>query len=100
MSSSKPLPDMRRTWKALQAYDKHEATHPFTVNAGPCNWTSDQWLEWFAKSDQLGEAVGVAFGLDTADRNNQEDCRRLIRPGKFVRGCVLAWLESNPTPHD
>lgn len=51
--------------------------------------------------DRLGEAVGLAFGQDTADRNNVDDCAGLVRPGpktppagarpSFVRRMVAEW---------
>jgi hypothetical protein len=51
--------------------------------------------------ERLGEAVGIAFGLDTADRNSLETCRGCIRPGhripgpgeelSFVRRMVAQW---------
>lgn len=57
-----PLPhaDLTRTAKALEAYDA---------------------LNEYAPDSPEAEAVGVAFGLDTADRNNFEVCKTLIRPG-------------------
>ena len=51
------FPDLTRTVQALEAYDAESSS----VNA---------------------EAVGIAYGHDTSDRNNFEDCKALIRPGK------------------
>lgn len=53
--------DLRRTRDALDAFDASDE-----------DWRDD---------GPLGRAVGVAFGLDTADRNDPEVCAALIRPG-------------------
>jgi hypothetical protein len=50
--------DLTRTAEALRRYDAAED-----------------------KTDALAEAVGIAYGLDTADRNDPETCRTCIRPG-------------------
>lgn len=44
--------------------------------------------------ERLGEDVGWAFGLDTADFNSVEDCRKLVRPGPPVPapGCELSFV--------
>ena len=76
-----PFPDLTRTAAALEAFD---AAH------GPQD------------PGDLAKAVGVAFGLDTSDRNNAEDCAALVHPGareplggdadlSFVRKMVRAW---------
>ena len=59
----KELPDLTRTAEALAAFD---AVH------GPHDPGHDT---------ELARAVGVAFGLDTADRNDPETCAVLVRPG-------------------
>ena len=68
--------DLTRTEKAILAYD----AHPTEANA---------------------REVGVAYGEDTKDINNSDDCAALIRPGKaepmnpldetFVRRMVRKW---------
>ncbi len=78
-------PDLSRTVAAINAYDEH--------------W-GDEYDP--AQADDLAQAVGVAFGLDTADRNNRSDCARLVRPGprtpqpgadpSFVRRMVTSYL--------
>ena len=91
--------DMSRTAVALAAYDKAD------VKFGDgCGLTQADWLDQFAALEDLAEAVGVAFGLDTADINNQETCRRHVRPGpkepgpgfelSFVRRMVAKWEAS------
>jgi hypothetical protein len=77
------LPDLTRTKRALELYDAGEAD---------------------------GEAVGIAFGLDTADRNSFETCKACVRPGKkhpahpddlsFVRRMVKKWEEENEGHQD
>jgi len=80
----KDLPDLTRTSEALAAFDA--VMEPYDSGYGT----------------DLAKAVGVAFGLDTADRNNQDDCAALIRPGprepqggeadlSFVRRMVRQW---------
>jgi hypothetical protein len=41
-----------------------------------------------------GEAVGIAFGLDTADRNSMDTCKSGIRPGNKIPapGCELSFV--------
>lgn len=81
-----PFPNLTRTAAALAAFD---AAH------GPHDPGFDS---------PLAEAVGVAYGIDTADRNNSDDCAALIRPGpreplggdadlSFVRRMVRAFKE-------
>lgn len=80
------FPDLSRTSKALEAFD---AVH------GP----QDP-----GHGSSLAEAVGVAYGLDTADRNDPETCRATVRPGareplggdadlSFVRQMVRTFRE-------
>lgn len=91
------LPDLSRTAAAIEAYDAYDAAFQ------PERMTNDAALAGFAKLDALAEAVGLAFGLDTADRNSVETCRQCIRPGhkvpgpgcerSFVRRMVALWRE-------
>ncbi len=81
------LPDLTRTIKAIEAYDK--AADASDLEA----------------LEALGESVGEAFGLDTSDRNNLNDCKQLIRPGpkvpgsgyelSFVRRMVELWRKEH-----
>ena len=78
------LPNLQRTADALAAFDAaHGPQDPGT-------------------GSELAEAVGIAYGLDTADRNDPEVCADLIRPGareplggeadlSFVRRMVKSW---------
>lgn len=50
--------DLTRTAEALRRYDEADD-----------------------KTDELAEAVGIAYGLDTAHVNDFETCRACIRPG-------------------
>ncbi len=69
--------DMSRTQAAIDAYD--------------AKW-GDEYDPY--QLCPLAKAVGVAFGLDTADRNNKADCARLIRPGPRAPqpGCELSFV--------
>jgi len=81
----KDLPNLTRTADALDAYDA---------------------LQEYAPDSPEAAAVGVAYGLDTADRNNFETCRDLIRPGaknpahpddlSFVRRMVRDFKKQQP----
>ena len=74
------LPDLARTSAALDAYDELDASLDFSkIN-------HSQAEAAFAKIEKAAEAVGIAFGEDTKDRNNPDDCRKLIRPGHKVPG--------------
>jgi hypothetical protein len=94
---SNTLPNLSRTEAAIAAYD--EFNESFNVDG----MSQDEVLVEFNKLESLGRAVGVAFGLDTADRNNPETCAQTIRPGfkvpgpgcelSFVRQAVNRWKE-------
>lgn len=91
------LPDMSRTIKALAEYDALVDD----LEAYPV--PDEHFVDAVVRLEALGEAVGVAFGLDTADRNNLETCRQCVRPGpknpspgselSFVRRMVLLSAE-------
>jgi hypothetical protein len=88
-------PDLSRTKAAIEAYDAFDAQFDRMER------NQDAVVAWFAELERLGEAVGIAFGLDTADRNSLETCRGCIRPGhripgpgeelSFVRRMVAQW---------
>jgi hypothetical protein len=94
----KKLPDLSRTKAAIEAYDAFDST--FNMDG----MSQDEVLAGFAKLESLGEAVGVAFGLDTADRNSMS-AAKAIRPGhkvpavgaelSFVRRMVAKWEADN-----
>jgi hypothetical protein len=81
---SRPLPNLARTAAALAAYDARWGDAFDPLQACP-----------------LAEAVGAAYGADTARFNNPETCRALVRPGPrtpgpgsaptFVRRMVARW---------
>lgn len=99
----KDLPDLSRTAAAIEAFDKHSAE--FTVDRilRLTNREADQQL---AKLEELAEAVGIAYGLDTADRNDPKTCAQCIRPGEavpangepvsFVRRMLADWKSQPP----
>ena len=97
--SESDLPDLRRTADVLDSYD-HELAQPMPEAFG------EAWNK-LNREASLARAVGVAFGLDTADRNDPATCAAVIRPGlpdppggdvdlSFVRRCVRAWRRSLP----
>lgn len=90
-------PDLTRTAAALAAYDEHDQNVPDLTRL-----SNDACVEWLDENDRLARAVGVAFGLDTSDRNDPGDCAELLRPGpppgggreeSFVRRMVREWRE-------
>lgn len=93
------LPDLSRTKAAIEAYDAFDATFDEMKR------NNDAVMAWFARLEELGKAVGIAFGLDTADRNNPDTCKQCIRPGhkvpgpgeelSFVRRMVAQWEAQN-----
>jgi hypothetical protein len=95
-----PSPNLSRTAAAIEAYDAFDATYDALT---PLN--NETVLAWFAKLEEMGKAVGHAFGLDTADRNSLSTCEGCIRPGhkvpgpgcelSFVRRMVAKWQEKN-----
>ena len=93
------LPDLSRTEAALAEYD---AAGPRIAEMFATATTNAEVEAAAAEEERLGAAVGEAFGLDTADRNNLETCKRCVRPGpavpapgagvSFVRRMVAKWL--------
>lgn len=89
----KPL-SLGRTIEALLAYDAYLATNPYGIGVdGVCD-TNEQVYAVKAEEDRLAQAVGEAFGLDTADRNNLDTCRSCVRPGPWLRGLVSAYMSA------
>jgi hypothetical protein len=81
------IPNMARTKAALEAYDAEHA-RPVPMD------TKGEAKAYFDGLDRLAQAVGEAYGLDTADRNNLDTCRECVRPGPFVRRMVALWEET------
>jgi len=89
--------DFSRTKAAIEAYDE------FDVGFDE-KGSQAEVLAQFAELERLGAAVGIAFGLDTADRNSMDTCKGCIRPGprepapgadlSFVRKAVARWEQS------
>lgn len=84
---------------AIEAYDAFDATFETALDEAD----QEKVTAWFKEQDRLGEAVGVAFGVETSDINSVETCRGCIRPGhkipgpgceeSFVRKAVRKWEE-------
>lgn len=77
--------NLSRTIEALAAYDAH--------------WGDEYDV---TQSGELAIAVGVAYGLDTADRNDPQVCADLIRPGPRTPqpGCELNLVRRMATLHE
>jgi hypothetical protein len=97
--------DLRRTRDAIAAYDEADARFrdpALWENGGPSTGEASRLL---AELEQLGEAVGIAYGEDTKDINDPDTCRQCVRPGpatpplgetrpSFVRRMVADWENS------
>lgn len=66
--------NLARTKAAIEAFDA-EAAKPMPEPFG------EAWGK-INREDRLAEAVGEAYGLDTADRNDPATCKACIRPGR------------------
>lgn len=92
--------DLSRTAEALRTYDQFDEDVISKISWDTPYSVAEKWQEHL---EHLGENVGYMFGLETSDRNNVDDCRRLIRPGpknppkgselSFVRRMVAKWEE-------
>lgn len=90
--------NLSRTAKAIQDYDERVPELERKLIT-----PRDQYevVAVVREIEKLDEAVGIAFGEDTRDRNNPETCRQCVRPGpkepspgfelSFVRRLVLEW---------
>ena len=90
----KELPSLERTRQAIAAYDRADAT---LTTEHLLSLPTLEYYNAMRRLEILAEAVGIAFGEDTDDRNNPDTCRQLIRPGNsdsFVRRMVRQWEES------
>lgn len=94
----KPL-SLGRTIEALLEYDAYMATNPYGIGVdGVCD-TNEQVYAVEAEENRLAQAVGEAFGHDTADRNSMDTCRGCVRPGPWLRGVVAEYM-STLTPDE
>jgi hypothetical protein len=94
--------DLSRTAAALKAYDEYDETVVQKIDQST-SYASAQAAE--NDLEALAREVGFCFGLDTYDRNNIDDCQRLLHPGpkiappggelSFVRRMVKKWEEEN-----
>lgn len=81
----KPL-DLTRTRQAVEAYDRRRE-YLLQVEAAA---DDERWAE----EERLAKAVGEAFALDTADRNDPATAR-LIRPGDpWLRALLAKYAEA------
>ena len=69
---------LTRTRAAVAEFDRMAPILDAQMREAP---TNTEVLAAVAEEDRLGEAVGIAFGLDTAGLNNPETCRKCVRPG-------------------
>jgi hypothetical protein len=81
------LPDLSRTEAALSEYDAFDSTFK-------AEGSQDKVIAAFAALESRARAVGRAYGLETADRNNVSTCEMVIRPGPAVPGpgCTLSFV--------
>lgn len=85
---SRNVPNLDRTVIAMKAYDDYKI-----------DWDNHSTLlQQITEHEALADAVGIAFGLDTADRNIFEDCAKFVKPGRcqstdsFIRRMIALWL--------
>lgn len=76
------LPPLTHTRAAVAEFDRLEPALWAQIDVRETTNAEAEAL--LARIEALGEAVGVAFGLDTSDRNNPETCRQCVRPGPAV----------------
>ena len=94
--------NLARTSAALAAYDSVDGEVTTYLDG---HVTGEGVLRIFKELELAGEAVGVAFGEDTSDRNSMETCRGCVRPAvpspgmglSFVRRMVAEWRSANPS---
>ena len=90
--------DLCRTAKAIEEYDAYDARYEKIAPTA----RDETALNMLGKLNALGEAVGIAFGHDTAGLNSLDTCRLCVRPGarvpppgfdnpSWVRRQVLRW---------
>lgn len=81
-----PLP---RTQEALATFDAQvNAAWDALFAMSNEDLTDGHVYRVVALEHRLGEAVGEAFGHDTADFNSMDTCRGCVRPGSWLRAVV------------
>jgi len=94
------LPDLSRTAAALDRLDIAWKEFDHLISGGLYSAKNAKDLD--QKIEELDQAVGTAYGVDTADRNDPETCASLRAgappPGveeSFVRRMVRLWKEQH-----
>lgn len=77
--------DFTRTRAALAEYDKY-SNWMDTTTAWQC--TSERCIKTFAKLEELGKAVGRAYGEDTSSVNSPDTTEGCVRPNPWLRKMV------------
>lgn len=73
------------TRKALAEYDAEVEAAWAALLAMPNDEITDGHVYQVRNLERrLGQAVGHAFGLDTADRNAMDTCEGCVRPGPWL----------------
>lgn len=96
--------DTRDYSRTAAAIDKRDAEVPplWAQIQDDIDMSQEEFDRIMAEIEALEEAVGVAFGQDTADLNNAETCRQCVRAGEpepalgetdvsMVRRAVRTW---------
>lgn len=74
--------NLERTKKAIEVYDAYADDYRVQGLA----MSPEQQEIALDHLERLGEAVGEAYGMDTAGQNDPQTCKDLIRPGPKVPG--------------
>jgi len=80
-------PDLTRTKAALDAYDQVRAAFD-AQDPRNDDWSAELSLELAAAVDRAAAAVGEAFALDTADRNDPAVARTIAPNDPWLRRLV------------
>ena len=70
-----------RTEKALAEYREWKAGFDARLDKAT---TDGEVYALDLEFRRMGQSVGEAYGLDTADRNNMDTCREFVRPGPWL----------------
>ena len=97
--------DLKETKDALDRYDRENDDLIILIDSSDHS-DPDQAIVILKKIEIVEEyarQIGLAYGNDTKEINNREDCERFIRPGvkepvneddlSFVRKMVKRWEE-------
>lgn len=82
-----PVKTLANTKAAIEAYDTLNAEFDGLIASGA---SQQSVLDFFGRIEEAGKAVGVAFSVDTADRNSPAMCKN-IRPTEQLRQAVRDW---------